>query len=102
MIQKIYEIMKEIYDPEIPLDIVNLGLIKNININNGEINIVMTLTSPDCPLANVIITNIRNKLLQELEDVEKVNIHLDFTKSWTTDEISPDGREKLRKLGWNV
>lgn len=102
MIQKIYEIIKDVYDPEIPLDIVNLGLIKSINVNNKEVDIIMTLTSPQCPLADVIIENIRSKLLQELKDVEKVNIHLDFTKVWTMQEISAYGKEKLKKLGWNV
>lgn len=102
MVQKIYEIMKDIYDPEIPLDIVNLGLIKSININNDEVNITMTLTSPNCPLADLITENIRNKLLKELKNIKKVNIYLDFTKVWTTQEISPDGKEKLKKLGWNV
>ncbi|ACN98191.1 metal-sulfur cluster assembly factor [Sulfurihydrogenibium azorense] len=101
MIQKIYEVMKEIHDPEIPLNIVDLGLIKNIYVNDGEVNIVMTLTSPDCPLQELILETVSKKILNEVEGIKSVNISLDFTKTWTTNHISKEGKEKLKKLGWN-
>ncbi|MGB9765921.1 MAG: metal-sulfur cluster assembly factor [Sulfurihydrogenibium sp.] len=102
MVQKIYKIMKDIYDPEIPLNFIDLGLIKSITLNGNEVNIVMTLTSPECPLKDVIVQNIQSRILSEIENVEKVNIYFDFTKVWTASNISKEGREKLKKLGWNL
>jgi Predicted metal-sulfur cluster biosynthetic enzyme len=63
MINKIYDSLKEVYDPEIPLDIVNLGLVKAIDIKDNCINIVLMLTSPNCPLQDVIVLQLVSDLI---------------------------------------
>ncbi|RMD45748.1 MAG: metal-sulfur cluster assembly factor [Aquificota bacterium] len=97
----IYEILKNICDPEIPIDIVNLGLVKNVSINDKKINIEMTLTTPRCPLEELIKNLIINAIKEKYPDLE-VNIKFVFNKPWTTEDISKEGKEKLRNLGWNV
>jgi metal-sulfur cluster biosynthetic enzyme len=101
MINKIYDSLKEVYDPEIPLDIVNLGLVKAIDIKDNYINIVLMLTSPNCPLQDVIVSQVISKLKNDL-NIENVNITLDFTTPWSTSLITKEGKEKLQKLGWKI
>ena len=101
MINKIYDSLKEIYDPEIPLDIVNLGLVKSIEVKEDSVDIVLILTSPSCPLQDLILSNIKNKLKNDLK-IENVNINLDFTTLWSTSMITKEGKEKLQKLGWKI
>ncbi|WP_457621570.1 metal-sulfur cluster assembly factor [Persephonella sp.] len=99
---EILKLLKEVYDPEIPLDIVNLGLVRRIIINDARIEIVLTLTTPDCPLENLITKSIQNKLSSKLNGMVEVNIKFDFSKPWNTKMISEEGKEKLRSLGWKV
>jgi Predicted metal-sulfur cluster biosynthetic enzyme len=101
MINKIYDSLKEVYDPEIPLDIVNLGLVKAIDIKENCINIVLMLTSPNCPLQDVIVSQVISKLKNDL-NIENINITLDFTTPWSTSLITKEGKEKLQKLGWKI
>jgi metal-sulfur cluster biosynthetic enzyme len=101
MINKIYDSLKEVYDPEIPLDIVNLGLVKAIDIRGNCINIVLMLTSPNCPLQDVIVSQVISKLKNDL-NFENINITLDFTTPWFTSLITKEGKEKLQKLGWKI
>jgi metal-sulfur cluster biosynthetic enzyme len=101
MINKIYDSLKEVYDPEIPLDIVNLGLVKAIDIKDNCINIVLMLTCPNCPLQDVIVSQVINKLKNDL-NIENINITLDFTTPWSTSLITKEGKEKLQKLGWKI
>ncbi|RMA93189.1 metal-sulfur cluster assembly factor [Hydrogenothermus marinus] len=99
--ENIYNILSNICDPEIPLDIVNLGLVKDIKIKNNEILIKMTLTTPKCPLEDLIRKLVENAIKKEYPEA-KVKIDFIFDKPWNTEEISEEGKEKLRKLGWNL
>ncbi|ROT47438.1 iron-sulfur cluster assembly protein [Candidatus Cardinium hertigii] len=90
MIQKeeIINAIKQVYDPEIPVDVYELGLIYNITIlplNNIEI--LMTLTSPNCPAADSIPGQIEEKI-RAIEDVNEVMIHLTFEPPYTPDRMS--------------
>ncbi len=99
---EILKLLKEVHDPEIPLDIVNLGLVRRIIIQDGKIEIVLTLTTPNCPLENLITKSILNKLGKKLNGMTDVSIKFDFSKPWNTKMISEEGKEKLRSLGWKV
>ncbi|ACO04264.1 MAG TPA: metal-sulfur cluster assembly factor [Persephonella sp.] len=99
---EILKLLKEVYDPEIPLDIVNLGLVRRIIIDDGKIEIVLTLTTPNCPLEDLITRSIINKLSKRLDGMTEVSIRFDFSKPWNTKMISEEGKEKLRSLGWKV
>ena len=97
----VLEVLSTIHDPEIPLDIVNLGLIEKIHIANQDITITMTLTTPNCPLRNLIENMIESKLKEKFPQ-SNITINLVFDRPWNTDRISRQGKEKLKALGWNL
>lgn len=97
MIQKkqVIEAIKTIYDPEIPVDIYELGLIYEITIlplNNVEI--LMTLTSPNCPAADIIPNQVEEKI-KEIEDVNEVKVHLTFDPPYTVERMSEAAKLEL-------
>ncbi|MDD9139415.1 MAG: iron-sulfur cluster assembly protein [Candidatus Cardinium sp.] len=97
MIQKetIIEAIKQVYDPEIPVDIYALGLIYDITIlpfNNVEI--LMTLTSPNCPAAEVIPSQVEEKV-KAIEGINEVMVHITFEPPYTTDRMSEAARLEL-------
>jgi metal-sulfur cluster biosynthetic enzyme len=98
---KVLEALKEVNDPEIPLNVVDLGLIKGISCNEYEISIKMTLTTPKCPLENFIVNSVKDKLQEHFPD-RNIEISLEFDEPWNTSMISEKGKEKLRKLGWKI
>ena len=61
--EEIYEVLRECYDPEIPVDIVELGLVYGVEVEGNSVNIIMTLTSPGCQMSSMIRENIEDKLL---------------------------------------
>jgi len=99
--EKVIEKLKEIYDPEIPVDIYNLGLIYGIEINGNDVNILMTLTAPGCPLAQTLSEEVREKL-SEIEGIGNVNVEVTWEPQWTPEMITEEGRKKLREFGYNV
>ncbi len=85
--ENVIEILKTIYDPDIGLDIYFLGLIYDIKIENNNIIIIMTFTSPMCPMAPYMIDQIKTSL-SELEGVENIDIEVTFDPPWTpSDEL---------------
>ncbi len=85
---KIISVLKRIYDPEIPVDIYELGLIYDIKVNdNGIVDIVMTLTSPNCPVADSIVNEVIVKI-REIDEVKDVEMHLTFDPPWDSSMAS--------------
>ncbi len=99
--ERVIEELKKIYDPEIPINIYDLGFIYNIDIDGGKVHILMTLTVPGCPMHQVLANMIKEKLSQ-LDGVDEVDVELTFDPRWTIDRISEDGKAKLRELGYNI
>lgn len=94
----IWNMMKEINDPEIPvLSIIDLGIVKDINISNGEIEVFITPTYSGCPAMDVISMNIRMCLLQN--GFEKIKITQQLSPAWTTDWMTDEGKQKLKSYG---
>ena len=92
---KIIETLQGIYDPEIPVDIWELGLIYEIDINDtGYVNITMTLTAPACPVAGEIIMEVDNKV-RALDDVTDVNVMLTFNPAWSRDMMTEEAKLEL-------
>ena len=91
---KIVEILQTCYDPEIPIDLWNLGLIYDIKINNKDIYILMTLTTPGCTMAEHIANDIKQKVSKN-SSVTKVEVEITFDPIWTPDMMSNKGREQL-------
>lgn len=85
-----------VIDPELRLNIVDLGLIYNIDITPEKTaEITMTLTSPGCPAGPEIITNVQREAHMAFPDLEEVNIHLTWTPFWNPDMMSEDAKEEL-------
>ena len=83
--EQIIEKLKECYDPELRIDVYNLGLIYNIDINNNIVNIRMTLTSMFCPYGNELIKEIKSKIL-EVKEVKEINVEVVFDPPWQIPE----------------
>ncbi|HEY3292369.1 MAG TPA: metal-sulfur cluster assembly factor [Candidatus Nanopelagicaceae bacterium] len=99
-IDDVTEAMKDVVDPELGINVVDLGLIYDIMIDEGNIAILnMTLTSAACPLQDVIEDQTRAALSQLTSDVR---INWVWMPPWGPDKITDDGREQLRALGFTV
>lgn len=94
------EVLKTIYDPEIPVNIYDLGLIYDLAVVGWDVTIKMTLTAVGCPIGPAIAEEMRNKL----QSVGASNVVVDFVWSppWTPDRLSEDGRLALQSMGYPV
>lgn len=91
---EIREALKSVIDPELGINIVDLGLIYDIVINKGAVKVKMTLTTPMCPLGPLIIENAR-KAVEGVPGVKDVDIEVTFDPPWTMDRINPEIKERL-------
>ena len=91
---RVWEQLRGCYDPEIPLNIVDLGLIYDVRVQDGQANIKMTLTSPGCHLGGQIASVVQDKILA-LAEIEEANVELVWDPPWHQGMISQAGREKL-------
>jgi len=92
---KIIEEIKKIYDPEIPVNIYDLGLIYKIDVkDNKNITIDMTLTSPNCPVADSLPNNVKSNVLK-IDGITDVKINLVWDPPWTKDKMSETAKIEL-------
>ena len=92
---RIVEVLKTVYDPEIPVDIYNLGLIYRIDLHDdGGLDVDMTLTAPNCPAADFIMEDIRQKI-ESIEGVASATINLVFEPEWDKDMMSEEAKLEL-------
>ena len=94
MEDKIYELLKTVIDPEVDVNVVDLGLIYDIKINGNDVEVVMTLSTPGCPLGDTIMENISQVIIANIPDV-KVDVQLVWEPTWTPELISPEGKIAL-------
>ncbi len=93
--ERIITMLKTVYDPEIPVDIYNLGLIYNIDLSDeGNLTVDMTLTAPNCPAADFIVEDARIKL-ESIEGVNRVDIRIVFEPEWNKDMMSEEAKLEL-------
>ena len=93
--ERIVEVLKTVYDPEIPVDIYSLGLIYKIDLqDDGNLDVDMTLTAPGCPAADFIMEDVRQKL-DTLEGVKASKINLVFEPEWDKSMMSEEARVEL-------
>lgn len=96
--EKIVRVLKTIYDPEIPVDIYELGLIYDVFVNEDhEVKILMTLTSPNCPVAESLPEEIREKV-KSIDAVTDVEMELTFDPPWSQDLMSEEAKLELGML----
>ena len=99
-VEDLTEAMKDVIDPELGINVVDLGLVYGVHVEEGNNAVIdMTLTSAACPLTDVIADQ-TNTALEGL--VNDVVINWVWMPPWGPDKITPDGREQLRALGFNV
>ena len=91
---EVYEILKSVYDPEIPVNVVDLGLIYDVQVNDGDVYVQMTLTFPGCSMGPHIAQQ-AEWAIQDLEGVEEVQIELVFDPPWSPDLISEEARAQM-------
>lgn len=100
--EKIITNLKNVFDPEIPVNIYDLGLIYEINLEEKDDNlycvIYMTLTSPACPVAGTIMEQVKYVALA-VEEVNEAKVHITFSPRWTNDMISEEGKEVMAASG---
>jgi metal-sulfur cluster biosynthetic enzyme len=92
--KKVKDKLRECYDPEIPINIVDLGLVYGIEINGAAVKVRMTLTAPGCPLADSITEDVRRKLL-EIDGIEKADVDLVWDPPWSPERISEEAKETM-------
>ena len=92
---KVIEEVKKIYDPEIPVNIYDLGLIYKIEVvEKNKVNIDMTLTSPNCPVAESLPKEVKDNIMK-IEGVSDVNLNLVWEPPWTKDKMSEAAKLEL-------
>ena len=91
---KIIEEIRKIYDPELPVNIYELGLIYDIQVKGNKAEIKMTLTSPNCPVAESLPKDVKESAMQ-VEEIEEVDIKLVWDPPWTKDMMSAAAKLEL-------
>jgi metal-sulfur cluster biosynthetic enzyme len=92
--EEIYEVLRECYDPELPVNVVDLGLIYGVVIENDGVTVQMTLTAPGCSMGAMIATEIEDKLLG-IPDCARANVEITWEPPWTPHRMSETARKQL-------
>ena len=93
--EKIVQYLRTVFDPEIPVDIYSLGLVYKIDLaDNGDLTIDMTLTAPNCPMADFIVEDVTQKM-NSIEGVNNVIVNFVYEPEWTRDMMSEEAKLEL-------
>lgn len=96
--EEIINVLKTVYDPEIPVDIYELGLVYDVQISDdADVKIIMTLTTPNCPVAETLPQEVKDKVAK-VENVKSVDLELTFEPSWNKDMMSEEAKFELGML----
>lgn len=96
--EKIVNVLKTIYDPEIPVDIYELGLIYDVFVNEDyDVKILMTLTTPNCPVAETLPLEVEEKV-KSLDEVNNAEVEITFDPPWSQDLMSEEAKLELGML----
>ena len=88
--ENIIDILKTVYDPEVPiLDIYNMGLVYDVSVADNDVDILMTLTTPACPMGDMILEMVKNAIIQKYPDAN-VNLDLTFEPMWSPEMIKDE------------
>jgi len=99
MESKVIEALKTVYDPEIPVNVYDLGLIYEIHVDEEKkkVRLVMTLTAPNCPVADSLVQEVHDKI-KAIDGVEDVEVNLTFDPPWSRDMLSDEAMLELGLL----
>ena len=90
----VFSALQKVYDPEIPVNLVDLGLIYSVDVVETEVFVKMTLTAVGCPMHSVITKNVKDAI-EELDNVSKASVEIVWEPRWTPELISTEGRKAL-------
>lgn len=96
---RVVELLKTVYDPEIPVNVYDLGLVYRIELSDDltQLDVDMTMTAPSCPMADFILEDVRQKL-ETIECLKNVNVNLVFEPEWDKDMMSEEAKLELGML----
>jgi len=93
-IDLVIEQLKEVYDPEIPVNIYDLGLVYSVDVEGNEARILMTLTAPNCPAADMILADVEY-MSKKVEGIETCKVEITFEPAWEKSMMSEEARLEL-------
>lgn len=92
--EQVFEALKQCFDPEIPVNVVDLGLIYDVKIIGEWIGVKMTLTTPGCGMSGMIAQDVKNRVLR-LPGVKEADVRIVWEPAWTPERMSPEARKRL-------
>lgn len=93
--EDVVDVLRTVYDPEIPVDIYELGLVYDVQVSDeGDVHVLMTLTSPNCPVAESLPVEVEEKV-KTIEEVKGAEVEITFDPPWTKDMMSEEARLEL-------
>lgn len=92
--EQVYEALQDCYDPEIPVNIVDLGLVYDVEVNEGQVAVKMTLTAPGCGMGAMIANDAKQRIM-DLEGVSDATVDLVWDPPWNPSMISEEAKQKL-------
>ena len=96
--EKVWQLLEEVSDPEIPvLSVLDLGIVRNVSVADGQVQVIITPTYSGCPAMNTIATEIEQKLKEE--GFKDISIETQLSPAWTTDWLTEQGKQKLEEYG---
>lgn len=100
---KVLSVLKFITDPEIPINVVDLGLIREVNVKDGRVSIRMVMTAPGCPYSVILMKQIEESVKRSVPEVEDVSVELAKYPPWTPMDMTEEGRELFkRNYGYDI
>jgi len=101
--QKVVETLRQVYDPEIPINVYDLGLIRRVWLEDGVLKVVMTLTAVGCPVAGYVAQEVGYAIQSAVPEAQDVEVEVDFEKPWDPTQMTPQGREMFKAIyGYDI
>ncbi len=97
--QRVWRALAQVEDPEMPINIVDLGLVYGVHIDDGRVRVDLTFTAMGCPATDLLVSDIRDRLREE-PGVLSVELNVVWNPPWTAARVSPAGRETL--IAWGL
>ncbi|MFB6121023.1 MAG: 1,2-phenylacetyl-CoA epoxidase subunit PaaD [Halobacteriaceae archaeon] len=99
--RRVWEALYEVEDPEMPISIVDLGLVYGVSVEDGVADVDMTLTYTGCPARDMLINNVKQSVAA-VDGIETANVTIVWSPGWTVDMVTDQGKEALREFGLSV
>lgn len=98
MREKVIKALKKVYDPEIPINIYDLGLVYGVEVYGSSVKVRMTLTAPGCPMAAYLPALVEEVIKQEVPEAEDVEVEVVWDPPWSPRRVTEEGRRRLREI----